>query len=646
MLNSRHLKELEESGITQETITKYEIISLTEEEVRAKLNRNDIIGGGWLMQYPDSHFYKIKLDNHLVDCKYLSPAGLEIDLFVTHLAREKMQDSKFPLVFCEGEKKALALEQLGYAVIGLCGVWGFKAKGRILSRLNYLLLKDRPVSILFDADKNKNLHVQKAEYSFALFLRKRAAKVSIINLDAAFGKGVDDQIVKFKRDGNLEDLKKRYLEDAENYEDYIKRVKSVTEGKDDFSPVEIADKIRGEYKIIYCAQNFYAYREGCYRCVEDNEIRQWIIKVTGVAISFNEVDEILKFIKVCGYKDIDNLNATLLLNLQNGLFNLETYQLQPHSSDIYSTIQLGVKYDPSAKCDKWIKALNEIFQDDQEKIQTLQEFFGLCFTRDTRYEKALLCVGEGANGKGVLLNTFEQLIGKENCTSIPLEKFCDAHYTANMFGKLANISTETNAKSEVYDSIFKAIISGDPIQADLKFKNAFKFRPFCKLIFAMNNLPRVDDKTNAYYRRLVIIRFNREFSETEQNKNLKNELLLELNGIFIWCLEGLKRLRERGYFDITEKIQQEINEYRKDNNNVIVFVDEECSLSAEFSTEKGNLYLAYVESCKRDNYRPLSKKKFGSELQKHFKTVQDDRSNTTRFWTGIGLSSSALVTYR
>ena len=646
-LLTRHITDLQNSDIPVERADKYGIVSLEEAEVRAKLGRNDIDGGGMLIPYLDSHFFQIKLDKPLPDCKYLSPAGMGIDLFITFLAKDKQQDIDFPYVFTEGPKKALSLEErLGYAAIGFCGVWGWKSKGHILKAITDLVLKGRICYIVFDSDKYKNRHVLKAEYELALYLRKRGAIVKIVNLDGALGKGIDDQIVKFMSNGNIEDLKKQYIEDAESYEEYIKRVRQDEKKIDDLSPVEIADKIRDEYKIIYCAQNFYAYRNGVYRHVEDNEIRQFILMVTGVDISFNDVEEIFKFIKVCAYKETEKLNDTPLLNLQNGLFDLETYQLQPHSPDIYSTIQLGVKYEPSAKCNKWINTLNEIFQGVQEKIQTLQEFLGLCFTRYTKYEKALLCVGDGGNGKGVILNTFEQLIGKENCTSIPLEKFCDAHYTANMFGKLANISTETNAKSEVYDSVFKAIISGDPIQADLKFKNAFKFRPFCKLVFAMNNLPRVDDKTNAFYRRLVILRFDREFSETEQNKNLKHELVAELNGIFIWCLEGLKRLRERGYFDITEKIQQEIDEYRKDNNNVIVFVEEECSFSAEFSIEKSKLYLAYAESCEINRYRPLSKKKFGSELQKHFKAVQDDRLNTVRIWRGIDLSSSAPVTYR
>ena len=123
-----------------------------------------------------------------------------------------------------------------------------------------------------------------------------------------------------------------------------------------------------------------------------------------------------------------------------------------------------------------------------------------------------------------------KLLGESNITAVPLEKFDNHFYLVNLFGKLANISLETNAKSEVYDSMFKAVVSGDLIQADQKFKPSFHFNPFCKLIFATNNLPRVDDRSDAYFRRLLIIRFNKQFTEKEQNKNLNEELMLELRG--------------------------------------------------------------------------------------------------------------------
>jgi putative DNA primase/helicase len=151
----------------------------------------------------------------------------------------------------------------------------------------------------------------------------------------------------------------------------------------------------------------------------------------------------------------------------------------------------------------------------------------------------------------------------------------------------------------------------------------------------MNNLPRVDDKTNAFFRRLIILRFPREFSESEQNKNLIDELLPELNGIFLWYLDGLKRLRSRGYFEIPVQVRREIEEYRQENNNVMIFVEEKCLLGNEYSINKTSLYFVYSNFCKDNNYRPVSIKRFGKELKRQFNCIHDGRSSNERFWKGI-----------
>lgn len=639
-LQRKHLDDLHKSTLTDESIVKYEFSSISKEEASKLLGFN-APSDGWMIKYPESDFLKFKPDKPTGKCKYLSPKGMRQDLFITHLARQKHNDLTIPYYLCEGEKKAIALEQLGYAVIAIAGVWNFKSQGHYNEILPQLNLNTRECVIVFDSDKNKNENILLAEKRLAECLHSFGAKVRIVNLDSALGKGIDDQIKRFMDDGNLEDLKRRYIDEAETYESYLQRYQELFKTQTLISEglVVIADNICKQYKIIFCAGTFYVYKDGVYQSIDDEIVRRWIIINVGIKVSNHKVNEILSFAKTCAFIEIEKLNNTPYLNLKNGLFDLETETLYPHDPTVYSTIQLNIKYDPKAECPKWIRTLNENFEEDRDKIDTVQEFFGLCLTGETKYEKALIFIGEGANGKSVILNTVEKLIGKDNCSAIPLEKFNNSHYIANLFGKSVNISIETNAKSEVYDSMFKAIVSGDPIEADPKFKKPFTFHPTCKLIFAMNNLPRVDDKTEAFYRRLVIIRFFRIFEEEVQNKNLKNELACELDGILLWCLEGLKRLKERGYFKITKSMQNEIEEYKRENNNVLIYGDERCLLKPCLSITKKELYEDYVEFCKNNGCHPLSKKKFGSAIVKHFKLPPDSRfgPSGTRIWEGIGL---------
>ncbi|PIQ90205.1 MAG: hypothetical protein COV71_05805 [Candidatus Omnitrophica bacterium CG11_big_fil_rev_8_21_14_0_20_41_12] len=408
---------------------------------------------------------------------------------------------------------------------------------------------------------------------------------------------------------------------------------------------QIAESIQRDKTLLYC-DGYYEYELGVFLLVKEDKIKKFIKAKLKDKFTQFKANEILHSLRV----DIalgcsEDLNASKLLNLKNGMFDLETLKLIPHSSDFKSTIQLPVNYDPNAKCGKWLESLKEIFLDDIEKADILQEFFGLCLTKETKYEKALFTIGEGANGKSTILHILQQILGKRNYSSVPLELFNNPHYTANFYNRLANISIETNAKSSVYDSLMKAVISGDTISADLKYQNVIQFNPFCKLIFALNSMPRVDDKTDAFYRRIIVLRFNRQFKEDEQNKNLKHELEVEMDGIFAWMVEGLRRLRQRGYFELSTGIKQEVEEYRKENNNVLTFVEEECNLESDAIISKQELYNSYSEWCKKNGYKSLAKKKFGKELAKHFQgKITDGRSGSgdIRIWMGVGATGAII----
>ncbi len=398
--------------------------------------------------------------------------------------------------------------------------------------------------------------------------------------------------------------------------------------------VKIADLILGQNKIIFSAENFYQYSEGVYTKTHEEQIHQLTLEILKTKTSQRKSHEIIHFLKIKSFIVPNILNCSPYLNLKNGLFNLDNFALTEHNQDNYSTIQLNIEFNKHTHCPLWEQTINEIFEQNIEKIQALQEFMGLCLTKETKYEKALFLIGDGANGKSVILYILGLILGKDNYSAISLEKFNDSHYLANLFGKLANISTETNVKSEVYDSMFKAVISGDEIQADHKFKQPFKFNPFSKLVFSLNNMPRVDDKTPAFFRRLLILRFNREFPECEQNKNLKYELETELNGIFNWCLLGLNRLRKRNYFEVDKSIREELIDYQKENNNVLLFVDEACRLGKGLTSKKGDLHQTYQNWCKDNCFRPLSKIKFGKQLIKHF-SIGEDKDAQSHYWVGI-----------
>ena len=400
----------------------------------------------------------------------------------------------------------------------------------------------------------------------------------------------------------------------------------------------IAADIVGERRVIYSMEEFYQYRDGVYVHMPKEELVMVIKDILGERFNTRLQNEVVNSVKASCYIHHRELDADPRINMTNGLLDLGTWELFDHTPEVTSTIQIPVRFDPNAMCPKWLATIDEIFDHDAEKISTLQEFFGLCLTRETKYNRALFMLGEGRNGKSTVLYVLEHIVGDKNRAAIPLEKLSDHHYVAELFGKVVNISIETNAKSEVYDATFKAITSGDTLTADPKYKHPFLFRPYCKLIYALNNMPRVNDKTDAYFRRLIILRFGRQFEGDADNKTLKYELLKEIDGIFLWCLYGLRNLTARGDFRELECMKEEVSKHRMDNNSAVEFVEEEYDLDPYGWVAKGEIYDRYKEWCHDSGHQPFGKKRFGSEIVRFYK-LKDRRHGTdnNRFhvWEGI-----------
>ncbi len=545
----------------------------------------------------------------------------------------------------EGCWSALALTAHSLPSVGFIGAG-------VLREEDIKLFKNKKVILIPDLDERGLEGMKK----IARKLQGVASEIEVIHLPKELGAKRDVRDF-FKAGCTRKDLLSLPREKiAVNYENDSK----------EFNPNMTALNIIKNIQVIFAGDEFFEYKDGYYQKRHDKEVDKWIKNELKNLFNLRRTHEVKHVLKTDCFTRNEKLNQDKSrLNLINGLLDLKTYILEPHSSDFLSTIRIPIGFDPLAECLLWKKTLLEIFMGDEEKISILQEFLGYCLKPDNSHQYALLNVGEGANGKSVIFSVFQHIVGVENCSSIPLECFSNRHYLADLHCKLVNVSIEAEAKGSIHDANFKAVVSGDSITVDRKYGHPFEFKPFSKLVFAMNDLPRIDDKSYAFFRRLIILRYQRIFSEKEQNKNLKYELLVEMPGILNWMLTGLKRLEQRGHFTLNKSMKEEINRYRKENNNVLLFVEEECELyqkrivkrpewqtlekklevfeSSKYKVEKQKLFEAYTSFCKASGCFPLSKINFGKQLQKQFPLIDEYRGPESRFWTKIRLLKSPPI---
>ena len=239
--------------------------------------------------------------------------------------------------------------------------------------------------------------------------------------------------------------------------------------------------------------------------------------------------EILHTIMVNTYvnRDVFDSDPTLI-NLKNGVFDMTTMKLGPHSHAVPFRTQLDVSYDRRACPKRFMRFLMEVL-DEKKDRQTILEMFATALLRNTlNMEKAVMLIGEGANGKSTLLSTISDVFGSENVSGVSIHDLLWNRFSkADLDAKMLNIYGDISSKDLSHVGILKSIITGEGITVEKKNKGSFIMRPYAKMFFAANRLPEVNEDTDAIYRRFLIVKFNRQFKGSDDNRTLLLELTTE-----------------------------------------------------------------------------------------------------------------------
>ncbi|HJT47205.1 MAG TPA: phage/plasmid primase, P4 family [Nitrososphaeraceae archaeon] len=367
-----------------------------------------------------------------------------------------------------------------------------------------------------------------------------------------------------------------------------------------------------EEKILY-----YDSNKGLY--VPTGE---WIIKrqseETCPKISSHEVQEVINHIKRRTGVERSKFDSNpSILNLQNGLLNIETGEFIEHSSDYLSVAQLPVTFDPKAKCPKILKFLGQVLS--PQDVFTAMQVIGYCLYKSNKYEKAIMLCGPGSNGKGVFIKLIEALVGLDNTSHVPLQDLeKDKFAPADLYGKLVNTFADLKAEKLSTTGMFKTLVSGDTIRAQRKYGHPFSFRNYAKLFFSANKIPESDDKSYAYYKRWLILTFDMVFEGDTKDTRLIDKLTTkeELSGLLNLAIIALWQLhKHRGFRDISvERIR---HAYEENANTVKAFLDAKCVIDlteSEYYTLSTNVYNEYFIFCKERKERPLEMNVFGKKL--------------------------------
>ena len=319
----------------------------------------------------------------------------------------------------------------------------------------------------------------------------------------------------------------------------------------------------------------------------------------------------------------------VLINLKNGTMEFATtgWNLGDFSPNDFLTYQLPFVYDEKATCPIFDKYLEEVVPDDDSR-KVLQEFSGYIFT-SLNLEKMLMLIGTGANGKSVFFNIISAIVGEKNLLNYSLGLFSHEYNRAKLTNVLLNYSSEKG--TELNSETFKALVSGEPLQAREPYGKSFTISNTVRFIVNANELPKETEQTTAYFRRYLIVPFDVTISEGNRDIDLADKIITnELSGVFNWILQGLERIIEHRSFTHCEKSLEALEDFRLKSDSIALFTEEfNFEPTEEDKTSLVSLYRKYKEFCQDERFKPLGKNKFSANLEKEgFEKVRMNNGST------------------
>lgn len=366
------------------------------------------------------------------------------------------------------------------------------------------------------------------------------------------------------------------------------------------------------HNIIRNSGVFYEYKNNCWSEVADDVVKAKIYRAynhlkpadsftRGVFNVFCDVTNVAH-VQAGQYLNNSFKNTNNLVVFKNGMVDLtdDNPVLMPHDRNFFTFNTLQYDYNPNAKCPKFHQFLSSLGWDEDQKRQLFQ-WMGYLMTGDITLQKFAIFIGKSRGGKGVLTDIIRALVGESNTVSPALGNI-------HKDGVLHKMSTSSvalipdahnvnfNSRDAVL-SMLKAIIGGDAVTYDVKFKPVQTRVLSTRFILSTNNMPEFVDASGALAYRMLIFPFTQSFAGRE-NPNLRAELLSEIEGIAQESLRGLRELRaQNGKFTESQAGIQEKQDIKEDMFPLSRFVQEACKCLSGASTSTDNLYMAYKLWC-------------------------------------------------
>lgn len=325
-------------------------------------------------------------------------------------------------------------------------------------------------------------------------------------------------------------------------------------------------------------------------------------------------------------------NLRYLIPVNNGIYNLETNTLEPFSSKYIFTSKIATDYIENPEkpiidgwdVESWIK---EIANNDDEIEYLLWQVISASLNGNFSRRKSIWLVGDGNNGKGTYQQLIDNLVGKDNVAYLKLDQFSEKFKLMLLEEKVVCIGDDVPAGVYIDNSSdFNSVVTGDPVLVERKRKDVYSTTFNMTIIQSTNGMPKIHNKSNGTYRRLIIVPFKAKFTVDNDNWKIKQEYIKDEKVLQYVLHKAINMDFEQ--FDVPSASSELLEEYKQENDPLVDFkktVFDELDRHVR-KIPVSLIYEAYKEFCQENNYNAYSQRKFATNFMK---ILSDDWENGT-----------------
>lgn len=326
------------------------------------------------------------------------------------------------------------------------------------------------------------------------------------------------------------------------------------------------------------------------------------------------VEQLFKALKLAAFSEPLPLQCDRI-HVANGTLFLDG-EFTP--SKEFCMNRLNVEYRPEVPPpEKWLRFLTELLE--PEDIPTLQEYLGYCLIPSTKGQKMLMLIGRGGEGKSRIGLVMNAIFGTSmNTTSI--QKVENSRFSrADLENKLLMVDDDMDMNALPKTNYIKSIVTSEcRMDVERKGIQSYQSQLYVRfLCFGNGALTALHDRSDGFYRRQIVITTRDKPPNRPDDPFLVEKLIAEKEGIFLWMLEGLRRLIANDYrFTISQRAKDNIASAVRNANNIVDFLSSAgyVAFKADYEASSKDLYTAYKIWCEDNAEHTLSQRSFNTFL--------------------------------